>query len=64
MRASGFTGVEKAQNLSRRKKNAMLSNKKYFEKWVSLASNREHLYHSSRNQFLRIGEGKQKGLTE
>lgn len=44
MRASGFTGVEKAQNISRRKKNAMLSNKKYFEKWVSLLLQTESIY--------------------
>ena len=44
MRASGFTGVEKAQNISRRKKNAMLSNKNYFEKWVSLLLQTESIY--------------------
>jgi len=44
LRASGFTGVEKAQNISRRKKNAMLSNKKYFEKWVSLLLQTESIY--------------------
>ena len=44
MRASVFTGVEKAQNISRRKKNAMLSNKKYFEKWVSLLLQTESIY--------------------